>query len=124
MKLPIALVCSVVLAVAASAAPAQSPSSGGGPGRSGFGERRMQALLKGITLTTAQQAKIDSIRARYSTQLPAFTPGTPPDSTTRATMREVFRRQDDEIRGVLTADQQKTWDENLAAMRARRPGGQ
>jgi hypothetical protein len=39
-------------------------------------------------------------------------------------MREVFRRQDDEIRGVLTADQQKTWDQNVAAMRARRPGGQ
>jgi Spy/CpxP family protein refolding chaperone len=63
MKLPIALVFSVVLAVAASAAPAQSPSSGVGPGRSGFGERRMQGLLKGITLTTVQQAKIDSARA-------------------------------------------------------------
>jgi Spy/CpxP family protein refolding chaperone len=124
MKLPIALVCSVVLACAAAAAPAQSPSSGGGPGRSGFGERRMQALLKGITLTAAQQAKIDSVRARYSAQLPAFTPGTPLDSTTRAKMREVFRRQDDEIRGVLTADQQKTWDQNVAEMRARRPGGQ
>jgi Spy/CpxP family protein refolding chaperone len=124
MKLPIALVCSVVLAFAASAAPAQSPSSGGGPGRSGFAERRMQALLKGITVTAEQQAKIDSIRARYSAQLPAFTPGTRPDSTTRAKMRELFRHQDDEIRGVLTADQQKTWDENVAEMRARRPGGQ
>lgn len=84
----------------------------------------MQGLLKDITLTAAQQAKIDSIRARYSAQLPAFTPGTRPDSATRAKMREVFQHQDDEIRGVLTADQQKAWDKNLAEMRARRPGGQ
>ncbi len=124
MKLSIALGSAAILALAASTAPAQSPSAGGGPGRSAFAERRMQALLKDITLTAAQQAKIDSIRARYAAQLPAFTPGTRPDSATRVKMREVFRQQDDEIRGLLTADQQKTWDKNIAEMRARRPGGQ
>jgi len=124
MKLRIALVPMAVLAFAASAALAQSPPSGGGPGRQGFAERRMQALFKEITLTPAQQAKVDSIRARYSTQMPAFTPGSPPDSATRAKMRDLFRRQDDEIRAVLTADQQKIWDQNVAEMRARRPGGQ
>ncbi len=127
MKLSIALGAlgsAAILAFAASAAPAQSPSPGGRPGRAGFAERRMQALLKDITLTAAQQAKIDSIRARYTAQLPALTPGTRPDSATRAKMREVFQHQDDEIRGVLTADQQKAWDKNLAEMRARRPGGQ
>ena len=84
----------------------------------------MQALFKDITLTPAQQAKIDSIRARYSTQMPAFTPGSRPDSATRAKMRDLFRRQDDEIRAVLTGDQQKIWDKNVAELRARRPGGQ
>src|SRR5438034_9426754 len=73
MKLSIALGSAAILALAASTAPAQSPSAGGGPGRSAFAERRMQALLKDITLTAAQQAKIDSIRARYAAQLPAFT---------------------------------------------------
>ena len=48
----------------------------------------------------------------------------PPDSATRAKMRDLFRRQDDEIRAVLTADQQKIWDKNVAEMRARRPGSQ
>ncbi|HXL12059.1 MAG TPA: hypothetical protein VN955_11735 [Gemmatimonadales bacterium] len=127
MKLSIALGAlgsAAILTFAASAAPAQSASSGGAPGRAGFAERRMQALFKDITLTTAQQAKIDSIRTRYAAQLPAFTPGTRPDSATRAKMREVFQQQDGEIRGVLTADQQKTWDKNVAEMRARRPGGQ
>src|SRR5256885_17195513 len=124
MKLSIALGSAAILALAASTAPAQSPSAGGGPGRAGFAERRMQALLKDITLTAAQQAKIDSIRARYSAQLPALTPGTRPDSATRAKMREGFQHQDDEIRGVLTADHQKAWGRNLAEMRARRPGGQ
>jgi len=127
MKLSIALGAlgsAAILALAASAAPAQSASSGGAPGRAGFAERRMQTLLKDITLTAAQQGKVDSIRARYSAQLPAVTPGTRPDSATRAKMRDVFRQQDDEIRGVLTADQQKTWDKNVAEMRARRPGGQ
>ena len=124
MKLRIALVPMAALAFAASAALAQSPASRGGPGRQGFAERRMQALFKDITLTPAQQAKIDSIRARYSPQMPAFTPGSPPDSATRAKMRDLFRRQDDEIRAVLTADQQKIWDKNVAEMRARRPGSQ
>ena len=124
MKLRIALVPMATLAFAASAALAQSPASGGGPGRQGFAERRMQALFKDITLTPAQQAKIDSIRARYSPQMPAFTPGSPPDSATRAKMRDLFRRQDDEIRAVLKADQQKIWDKNVAEMRARRPGSQ
>jgi len=124
MKLRIALVRMAVLAVTASAALAQSPPSGASPGRQGFAERRMQALFKDITLMPAQQAKIDSIRARYSTQMPAFTPGSRPDSATRAKMRDLFRRQDDEIRAVLTGDQQKIWDKNVAELRARRPGSQ
>ncbi|HEX4600842.1 MAG TPA: hypothetical protein VH116_05565 [Gemmatimonadales bacterium] len=80
----------------------------------------MEMLLKGITLTPAQHARIDSIRVRYQGQMPAFTPGTPPDSATREKMRELFQRHNVEIRAVLTPDQQKVWDRNLAEMRARR----
>lgn len=124
MKLRLALVSSGLALLAAAAAPAQQPPGGGagGPGRQGFGERRMQMLLKDITLTPEQQAKVDSIRARYRAQMPAFTPGGPPDSATREKMRAVLRHEDDEIRAVLTADQQKTWDRNVGEMRARRPG--
>lgn len=35
----------------------------------------------------------------------------------------MFRHELDDIRGVLTADQQKVFDKNLADMRARRSGG-
>lgn len=114
MRLRVALATATLLALAASAAIAQTPPRGPGPGR------RMEMLFRGITLTPAQQAQVDSIRARYRAQMPAFTP---PDSATREKMRERFRRQAEEIRAVLTPDQQKVWDKNVAEMRERRPGG-
>src|SRR2546429_3544526 len=85
MKLSIALGSAAILALAASTAPAQSPSAGGGPGRSAFAERRMQALLKDITLTAAQQAEIDSIPARSAAPPPALTAGTRPQPAPPAT---------------------------------------
>jgi Spy/CpxP family protein refolding chaperone len=117
-----AVVSAAALVVAASTTLAQNPPPGPGPGRPGFSERRMEMLLKDITLTPEQQAKIDSIRTRYQGQMPAFAPGTPPDSATRQKMRELFRRHNEEIRAVLTADQQKVWDRNVAEMQARRAG--
>src|SRR3989449_6528255 len=74
----------------------------------------MEGLLRGITLTPAQQAQVDSIREHYRSQMPAFTPGSPPDSATREKMREHFRHMTEDIRAVLTPDQQKVYDKNLA----------
>jgi protein CpxP len=110
---------SALLALTATAAQAQGP---GGGGRGGPG-RRMELLFKDITLTPAQQAKVDSIQARYRSERPSFTPGTPPDSATRDKVRALFQRERDDIRAVLTPDQQKTFDRNLEDMRQRRPGG-
>ena len=105
---------------AAAVAGAQSPGGeGGGGGGGGFAGRRMQRLLQGITLTAAQQAKVDSITAKYRPQMPAFTPGSPPDSATRAKMRALLGNQDEEIRALLTSDQQKVWDQNVTEMRNR-----
>ena len=108
---------SALLALAATAAQAQGPGGRGGPGR------RMELLFKDITLTPAQQTKVDSIQARYRSERPSFTPGTPPDSATRDKVRALFQRERDDLRAVLTADQQKTFDRNLEEMRQRRPGG-
>jgi Spy/CpxP family protein refolding chaperone len=105
-----------LLALTVSPAHAQNPS-GRGPGR------RMELLFRDITLTAAQQAKVDSIREHYRAQMPSFTPGSPPDSATREKIRGLFRRQVDDIRAVLTADQQKTFDKNVAEMREGRRGG-
>jgi Spy/CpxP family protein refolding chaperone len=112
-----ALFTVALLLLSTSVAAAQRP---GGPGGQGFGQRRMSRLLQGITLTSDQQTQVDSIVAQYQTQMPAFTPGSPPDQATRDKMRAVLQQQDSTIRTVLTADQQKVWDANLAQMRSRR----
>ena len=93
------------------------PPSNRGPGR------RMEILFKDITLTPAQQTKIDSIQSHYREQMPSFTPGSPPDSATRERVRAIFRHEVDDFRAVLTPDQQATFDRNIEAMRARRGGG-
>jgi Spy/CpxP family protein refolding chaperone len=113
---PYAYLLTAVLALAATAAPAQTPMRGG-PGR------RMELYFKDITLTPAQQAKVDSIQARYRSERPSFTPGTPPDSATREKVRALFQRERDDLRAVLTSDQQKTFDRNVEEMRQRRSGG-
>ena len=121
MKARLAVIVSALVLLGGSAAHAQNaggaPGAPAGPG--GFAARRMQRLLQGITLTPEQQAKVDSITTRYSAQMPAFTPGVMPDSATRAKMRDLNANQDVEIRTVLTPDQQKVFDDNVAQMRAR-----
>ena len=120
MKSRLALLTGALLLFGGSSAFAQGP---GGPG--GFAQRRMQRLLQGITLTDQQKSQFDSITAKYDSMRPAFTPGTPPDSATRAKFRDVMQQEDAALRTVLTADQQKVWDTNVEQMRSRmrRPGG-
>lgn len=98
-----------------------SESMGRGPG--GGGQRRLEELLKGITLTAGQRTRIDSITAAGRAKMPPFTPGTRPDSATRHQMRSLMQETNAEIRAVLTDDQRKIWDQNLATMRANRPMG-
>jgi Spy/CpxP family protein refolding chaperone len=111
--------CIGLTLVTAAVAGAQSPGGERGGGGGGFAGRRMQRLLQGITLTADQQVKVDSITAKYRAQMPPFTPGAPPDSATRAKMRTLFGNQDEEIRALLTPDQQKVWDQNVTEMRNR-----
>jgi Spy/CpxP family protein refolding chaperone len=54
--------------------------------------------------------------------MPAFTPGSRPDSAERERRRAVMMKQQADIRGVLTAEQQAVYDRNVAEMRARMPG--
>jgi Spy/CpxP family protein refolding chaperone len=119
MKSRIAIVTVALLACSAAAAIAQAPPPAGPPqgqGQGGRGAARMQALLQGITLTAQQQAKFDSIQGAYQGQMPAFTPGSPPDSAAMARRREIGQKRDADLRAVLTTAQQTVWDQNLANM--------
>lgn len=117
MRPYLALVLAAGLTLPASAVRAQDAPAGRRPGR------RMEMLFKDITLTPEQRAKVDSIQGHYRDQMPSFTPGSPPDSATRDKVRALFQRERDDIRAVLTPDQQKVYDKNVADMRGRRPGG-
>jgi len=108
-----------LLGGATLSAHAQGGMRGGGRG----GGRMMERLLTGIQLSDAQKASIDSIQSAYRSQMPPRTPGSPPDDATRAKMREVMQKENADIRKVLTPDQQKMFDKNLADMRSRMGGG-
>ena len=117
-------VFAVLAALVAFTAPAAQAQGGGGQGRGGPG-RQMEMLMQGITLTDAQKAKVDSIAQSFRAQMPAFTPGQPPDSAARAKRMEVMGKQNAALREALTADQQKVFDKNLEEMRNRpRPNPQ
>ncbi len=125
----IATLSAVLLALSSGAALAQQGGGnmggmqgGMGQGRGMMGQRRLDMLLQGITLTPQQQAKVDSIKAATQKEMPAFTPGQRPDSATRAQMRTVMMRQDSSVKALLTPEQQQIWDRNVANMPQRRPG--
>ena len=123
MKLAVAglaLCASATVASAQGTPPAGPPPGGqqGGPGGPGArGNRGMQMLMEGITLSDAQQAKLDSITAKYRAERQKLMPngmqGGPPDDATRQKMMEMMDKQNGEIRGILTADQQKLFDANV-----------
>lgn len=92
---------------------------GGGPGGGGRG-RMMQAMFEGIDLSDVQRKTIDSIRTSYQ---PQFEQLRGQGESARPQMRDLMQKQTADIRSVLTPDQQKTFDKNREAMRARMQQG-
>jgi Spy/CpxP family protein refolding chaperone len=121
-------VAGIALCAGASVASAQGgPPMGGQQGQGqGGGRGGMQAMLfQGITLTDAQQTKIEEIRAKYRPQMQALRPAGgqqagPPDADTRKKMDELNEHQTHDIRELLTDDQRKIFDVNVDAMKKRR----
>lgn len=119
--LAIALCAGMTSAAAAQGQPEQN-QQGQGEMRRGGGMGGM--LLKDITLTEAQKAQIKTIREKYLPQQMELrksiqATGGPPDEPTRAKMKDLQEKQAAEIRAILTADQQKTFDHNLHEMKER-----
>lgn len=76
-------------------------------------------LFKDITLSPAQQAKADSIQARYREQMQALRSAGGDQQEMRAKNRELQEKQRDELKALLTDDQKKTFDKNVEEMRQR-----
>ncbi|MCU0634648.1 MAG: hypothetical protein MUE41_07225 [Gemmatimonadaceae bacterium] len=111
--------------LAAQGGPPGQPPAGGMGGGQGMGARRMEMMLKGITLTADQQKKVDSIQTAAREQMPPMTPGSPPAPEERQKRMEMMRKTDTDVRAVLTPEQQTIWDKNAEEMRSRmgRPPG-
>lgn len=106
-----------VIALLALAAPLAGQQRMGGPPQSGTG------IFTGITLTPAQQKKVDSLYAANQPmrdQMRAqMQSGQRPDSAQRVKMRDMRQKAAASYRNVLTPDQQKVFDKNLADMQER-----
>lgn len=108
--------------------------------REGRGMRAPRALMRGVNLTDAQKTQIRGIHQKYQAQFKSIRDANKPaiDSARAARQRgdtaaaraafqksrgqfESLRQQEmNEVRGVLTPDQQKTFDANLQQMQSRR----
>jgi Spy/CpxP family protein refolding chaperone len=105
----------LVLAAGVFAAPVLSAQGGGGGGGQGRGRGgAIGVWLANITLSAEQQTQVDSINAKYRAMRPQMSQEM--DSTARAAAmaknQELNAKAADEVRAVLTADQQKVFDEN------------
>jgi len=91
----------------------------------------MARLMNGITLTDSQKTQVQAIENKYAPQMQQFREkmrdarqnGTPMDSASMQAMRDTSKKERDEIRAVLTPDQQSKFDDNVKSMMSRRPSG-
>lgn len=119
----------VIAAVAAFAiaTPAFAQGGGGGGGmRMSPAERaarQKEQLFAGITLTADQSTKVDTIMAQAGRKQME---GMQAAGGDRAAMQEIMQKanteRNDALKAVLTDEQKKKFEENLAAMPQRRGG--
>jgi Spy/CpxP family protein refolding chaperone len=121
-KVRLAMMAVAMMLGITSVARAQEPQGGRG------NRPNMSAMLfKDITLTPAQQAKVDSIDARYREQMQTLRNGGGDPQEMRQKRGELMGKQRDELKALLTEDQKKVFDKNAEDMRQqmqnRRPPG-
>ena len=121
----------VALAVMCMGGTASVAAAQGGMGGMGRGPRMSmldRALTQptAITLTADQQKKVDSLKSAMSDEMSKAREDAGDDRQAMfGKMQEINKKYEDAVRALLTPDQQKTFDENLAAMprRGGRRGG-
>lgn len=119
------LAMALVLVAVPAAAQGGAGGMGGGQGRGQMGQRQNEMLFKGITLTEAQQATIDSLQsANREAMMAMMRSGGMQDPANREKAAEMRRKNMTDIRAVLTPEQQAVFDKNVAEMPQPGPGGQ
>jgi Spy/CpxP family protein refolding chaperone len=117
-----AALCVGITSVAAAQG-TEPPQQGQGQGEMRRGGGMGGTLLKDITLTDAQKDQVKAIREKYMPQLMEIRKASQAtgtvDEASRAKSMELQNKQAAEIRAILTADQQATFDKNLAELKAR-----
>jgi Spy/CpxP family protein refolding chaperone len=94
-------------------------AQGGGGNRGGRGNV-YTSLLKDITPTDAQRTQIDSLVKMYGEKnAPLMEAARGGDADARTKMTENTKARNDAIKAILTEEQKKTFDANVAAMPAR-----
>lgn len=116
----------VASVASAQGTPPAPPPQGGMQGgmQMGRGGGTSRMLFNGIDLTDAQKDQVQKIMEKYRAERQALMPAGgmmqgPPDDSTRAKMMEMMTKSQAEYRAILTADQQKVFDKNVAEMKER-----
>ncbi|HEY5219552.1 MAG TPA: hypothetical protein VIJ16_07075 [Gemmatimonadaceae bacterium] len=127
----LAMVAMALVCMGGTASVALAQGGGGGGGGMGGGRGRMSVIDRvltqptAITLTADQQKQVDSLKTAMtdeSGKLREEMQNGGDRSEVMGKMQAVNKKYEDAVRALLTADQQKTWDANLAAM-PQRGGG-
>lgn len=109
-KVRLAMLVTAMFLGMTTVARAQDQGRGGRPNMAAM-------LLKDITLSPAQQAKVDSINTKYRDQMMALRNEGGDRETMMQKRRDLMEKERDEIKAVLTDDQKKTFDKNVEDMR-------
>ncbi len=134
MKLRLALATLSVALLAGAAAPAHAQrgaASGDRPRGGGMmanQQRANEMLFQGITLTADQKDKVKTVEEKFAPRLDSLRTEMrgamqgPPNPELRTKMTTLNTEHRAALRAILTADQQKQFDENVARM-SQRGGG-
>lgn len=112
----------VALVAVLGAVPALAQGGAGAPGapgaqRGGMQQRQFEVLFRGITLTQAQQAVVDSLQTANREAMRALMAGGGmQDPANREKARQSREALFEEMRKVLNPDQARQYDENRRAM--------
>ena len=93
-------------------------------GMAGMSEM-MERMMAGITLSATQKTSMDSVMKSFADQRATLMQDQSMDQDARrAKGREMRTKQNDAVKAILTDDQKKVFEKNMADMQAQMGGGQ